>query len=353
MGTTTYRREGHTVALDGGGGAGHRTPAVPEAPAPDFAQLADPFRAELLAHCYRMLGSVQDAEDQVQETYLRAWRSYGDFEGRSSLRTWLYRIATNACLTALDGRRRQPVPSGFPESEHDTAEPSWPVPVGPVEPGAHDLSDPAAVLTSREHRLRALTVAWRHLAPRQRAVLVLRDVFEWHATEIADLLGTSGAAVHSMVRRTRTHLAQLDVDPDSAEPDDAGTDDAAARRVLEGYVTAFETGDVGLLVDLLTEDAVCLQASGTTVTGREQILRLIARCPALGECRLVAITVHERPGFGIYRRAADGQYRAYTIDVLAASRSGISRLEVIEDRSFFATFGLPHVHPAGPDPAAT
>jgi RNA polymerase sigma-70 factor (ECF subfamily) len=313
----------------------------------DFAQLADPFRAELLAHCYRMLGSVQDAEDQVQETYLRAWRAYGDFEGRSSLRTWLYRIATNVCLTALDGRRRQPVPSGFPDSEEDTEESSWPTSVGPAEPDPRDLADPAAVLTAREQRLRAMTVAWRHLEPRQRAVLILRDVLGWHATEIAELLGTSGSAVHSMVRRARAHLAHIDADPDAADPHDA-----ASRRFLEGYAVAFETGEIGLLVDLLSADATCVRPSGGTVTGREEVLRLIAQCPAVGECRMVAITVHEQPGFGIYRRTEDGEYRAYAIDVLATSRSGISHLEVIEDRSWFAAFGLPQVHPAGPDRTA-
>jgi RNA polymerase sigma-70 factor (ECF subfamily) len=320
--------------------------------AEDFARLADPFRAELLAHCYRMLGSVQDAEDQVQETYLRAWRSYGDFEGRSSLRTWLHRIATNVCLTALDGRRRLPVPSGFPESEGDDNGPApWPEATGPaaaerrgVDP---DLSDPAAVLSSREHRAGALGVVWRHLSPRQRAVLVLRDVLGWQATEIAGLLGTSGAAVHSMVRRAREQLAQAATD--AAEP---APDDGVQQRLLDEYAAAFETGDLGTLVNLLTDDAAVLPGTGSTVTGKDAILQLFRTCPALGEARMVPVTVAGRPGFGIYRRDTEGRYRAHGIDVLATSRSGLTRIDVIEDRSLFSAFGLPKVHPGGPDPAS-
>ena len=319
----------------------------------DFVRLADPFRAELLAHCYRMLGSVQDAEDQVQETYLRAWRSYGDFEGRSSLRTWLHRIATNVCLTALDGRRRLPVPSGFPDSEgDDDGQAPWqaavaerPAAGSSVDP---DLTDPAAVLVSREHRTGALAVAWRLLSARQRAVLVLRDVLGWQATEIAALLGTSGAAVHSMVRRARTQLAQVPADAVDPAPDDA-----SQRRLLEDYAAMFETGDVGSMVKLLTDGAVCeLPGSSGTATGRAAIRRLFATCPALGDCRMVAVTVAGRPGFGIYRRHEDdGTYRAHGIDLLSTSRSGITRIEVIEDRSLFSAFGLPKVHPGGPSTA--
>jgi RNA polymerase sigma-70 factor (ECF subfamily) len=321
----------------------------------DFVRLADPFRAELLAHCYRMLGSVQDAEDQVQETYLRAWRSYGDFEGRSSLRTWLHRIATNVCLTALDGRRRLPVPSGFPDSEgDDDGQAPWQASVAErppagsgVDPG---LTDPAAVLVSREHRTGALTFAWRHLSPRQRAVLVLRDVLDWQATEIAALMGTSGAAVHSMVRRARAQLAQVPADAVDPAPDDA-----TQRRLLEDYAAMFETGDVGSMVKLLTDGAVCeLPGSSGTATGRAAIRRLFATCPALGDCRMVAVTVAGRPGFGIYRRHEDdGTYRAHGIDLLATSRSGITRIDVIEDRSLFSAFGLPKVHPGGPGTAAS
>jgi RNA polymerase sigma-70 factor (ECF subfamily) len=333
-----------------GNPAGHATATLagPE----EFARLADPFRAELLAHCYRMLGSVQDAEDQVQETYLRAWRSYGAFEGRASLRTWLHRIATNVCLTALDGRRRVPVPSGFPESDRDDGGPGpWQEAAAGARDGSDpDLTDPAAVLASREHRASALTVLWRHLSPRQRAVLVLRDVLGWQAIEIADLLGTSGAAVHSMVRRARAQLAQAPATVETGMP--GMPNGTAERRLLDAYAAAFETGDIGAIVSLLADDAVCTQAvAGTVATGRAAILPLLARCPAFGECRMVPVTAGGRPGFGIYRRGEDGTYRAYMIDVLTVSRSGFKRIDVLEDRTLFATFGLPQVHPGGPDAA--
>ncbi|ONI92832.1 hypothetical protein ALI22I_01735 [Saccharothrix sp. ALI-22-I] len=315
----------------------------------DFAKLADPFRAELLAHCYRMLGSVHDAEDQVQETFLRAWRSYGDFEGRSSLRTWLYRIATNVCLNALESRRRLPVPSGFPESDRDQdGGAQWPA-GGPQEQRtvretaaeAAELTDPAVIVATREHRKRALVVVWERLSPRQRAVLILRDVLSWQANEIADLLGTSGAAVHSMLRRARAQLAQAPAVADAAEPDDV-----TLRGFLAEYAAAFETGDITALVYLLTEDAVCQRRpSDTVLAGREAIVRFLAHCPAVGQCRMVPISVNGRPGFGVYRAGDDGVFRPYTIDVLTITASGFERIEVIEDRSLFGTFGLPLVYP--------
>ena len=161
----------------------------------EFARLTDPFRPELLAHCYRMLGSVHDAEDQVQETLLRAWRSFGQFEGRASLRTWLYRIATNACLRALETRSRRPLPSGLgqpgenPEGPLAAAMPEipWlqPIPDGLLRPGS---ADPAAVAISRTNIRLALVAALQYLPARQRAVLILRDVLGWRAAEVAELL---------------------------------------------------------------------------------------------------------------------------------------------------------------------
>jgi RNA polymerase sigma-70 factor, ECF subfamily len=298
----------------------------------DFARLTDPFRTELLTYCHRMLGSRHDAEDQVQETYLRAWRSYATFEGRSSLRTWLYRIATNLCLNALAARSRQPMPTGLPDDSDDQSE--------AVSSGA----DPAVIVAAREHRRHALLVVWQHLSPRQRAVLILRDVLNWQATEIADLLGTSGAAVHSMVRRARAQLAQAPTtDSDTAEPDDL-----TLRGFLDEYAAAFETGDITNLVNLLTDDTVCRRRPSDTVhNGRDEIAQYLPNCPAIGECRMVPISVNGKPGFGVYRRDADGTYRAYTVDVLTITKSGFERIEVFEDRSLFSTFGLPQVHEIG------
>src|SRR6201997_5188276 len=171
----------------------------------DFVRLTDPFRPELLAHCYRMLGSVHDAEDQVQETMIRAWRSYGEFEGRASLRTWLYRIATHACLRALENSGRRPLPSGlggpseYPEAPLATARPEgpWLQPV-PAALGSAGSGDPAEIVASRQSMRLALIAALQYLPARQRAVLILRDVLGWRAAGVADLLGTPPTAVNRL-----------------------------------------------------------------------------------------------------------------------------------------------------------
>src|SRR5438067_1761423 len=176
----------------------------------EFARLTDPFRPELLAHCYRMLGSVHDAEDQVQETMIRAWRSYGEFEGRASLRTWLYRIATNACLRALENNSRRPLPSGlggpseYPEAPLAAARPEvpWLQPIPDVLVSAGS-ADPAEVVASRQSVRLALIAALQYLPARQRAALILRDVLRWRAAEVAELLGTIATAVNGMLPRPR------------------------------------------------------------------------------------------------------------------------------------------------------
>src|SRR6266536_5845056 len=196
-----------------------RARAEPGNPPPgsdDFARLTDPFRPELLAYCYRMLGSVQDAEDQVQETLIRAWRSYGEFEGRASLRTWLYRIATNACLRALENRSRRPLPSGISGPRDDPAatpdgpasEVAWlqPIPDAMFVP---ETADPAATVASRQSMRLALVAALQYLPPRQRAVLLLRDVLRWRAAEVAEMLDTTTVAVNSTLQRARAQLAQV------------------------------------------------------------------------------------------------------------------------------------------------
>src|SRR5258707_6842545 len=193
----------------------------------DFTGLTGGFRGELLAHCYRMLGSAEEAEDLVQETYLRAWRSFGGFEGRSSVRTWLYRIATNVCLTAIERRGRRPLPSGLGGPAEDPGAPlvtgpevAWlqPLPDALLAAGA---GDPAAVAVSRAGIRLAFVAALQHLSARQRAVLILRDVLEWPAAQVADLLGTTTTAVNSGLRRGPAHPA-----PGAAPPQE----EAAAPR---------------------------------------------------------------------------------------------------------------------------
>src|SRR5919198_3528585 len=192
----------------------------------DFTSLTGRFRRELLAHCYRMMGSAEEAEDMVQETYLRAWRSYQNFEGRSSVRTWLYRIATNVCLTALESRGRRPLPSGLGQAAEDPDEPLQPALDVPwLRPIPDSMlageSDPAAQTALRSGIRLAFVAALQFLSARQRAILIMRDVLDWPADEVADYLGTTATAVHSGVRRARAELARvLPAEDELAEPDE-------------------------------------------------------------------------------------------------------------------------------------
>jgi RNA polymerase sigma-70 factor, ECF subfamily len=320
----------------------------------DFLEQADPFRRELLAHCYRMLGSVHDAEDLVQETYLRAWRAYDRFEGRSSLRTWLYRIATSACLTSLESRSRRPLPTGLGGPSSDPEEPlverqevPWLEPIPDALVGAEG-SDPAAIVTRRESIRLALIAALQHLPPRQRAVLILRDVRKWRAAEVAELLDTSTAAVNSILQRARAQLGQVAPTQDEiVEPAQADQ-----RALLDRYVTAFEDYDVAAIVELFTKDAVWEMPPFTGwYQGPETIGRLIAtQCPASGpgDMQMVPTQANGQPAFGLYMRQQDGGYEPFQLHVLSVGASGVSHAAVFFDLSLFATFGLPQRLPAQP-----
>ena len=212
-----------------------------------FAAETERFRRELLAHCYRMVGSAHDAEDLVQETYLRAWRSYAGFEGRASIRSWLYKIATNVCLTALEPRRIRVLPSGLagpydgpdrPPSPVAPGEVSWlePLPDRWITPPA---DDPAAAVVARESLRLALIASLQHLPARQRAILILREVLAFSAAETAEILGTTTAAVKSGLQRARARLDELEPAPEELlEPTDQ-----RARALLDGYIAAFERSD--------------------------------------------------------------------------------------------------------------
>jgi RNA polymerase sigma-70 factor (TIGR02960 family) len=221
----------------------------------DFAALAEPFRPELLAHCYRMLGSIHDAEDLVQETYLRAWRAFGSFEGRSSVRRWLYKIATMACLTALQTRSRRPLPSGLgaPADDHRVAVAPGETSVAWLQPAPDALfgaDDPAVVVASRTGVRLAFIAALQFLPARQRAVLTLRDVLAFRTTEVAEMLDTTTAAVDSALRRARAQLAAAGpLEDDLVEPRED-----VRRALLDGYVDAFTRADPDALVDLLRAD---------------------------------------------------------------------------------------------------
>ena len=327
----------------------------------DFSTLTGRFRGELLAHCYRMLGSAEEAEDLVQETYLRAWRSYDGFEGRSSLRTWLYRIATNVCLTAIERRGRRPLPSGLGAPAED---PETPLVAGPEVPwlqpfadalvaGRHD--DPAAVAVSRAGIRLAFVAALQYLSARQRAMLILRDVLEWPAAEVADLLGTTTTAVNSGLRRARAQLARaLPAEDELAEPTEPDQ-----RALLDRFAAAVENADASALAELLAEDvALEMPPVLTWFTGRQAVVRFLGgRQPHLftvpGRVRMVPAAANGQPAFAAYLRDDNGVYRAHAVMVLSSTRAGIARIVIFLEPGLFGLFGLPQEHGgdvAGPVP---
>jgi RNA polymerase sigma-70 factor, ECF subfamily len=325
--------------------------------AADFARLTDPFRAELLAHCYRMLGSVHDAEDQVQETLLRAWRSYGDFEGRASLRTWLYRIATNACLRALENRSRRPLPSGLgaPGGNPDEPPAAGPGEVPWLEPIPDalvraDPADPASVVVSRASLRLALIAALQYLPARQRAALILRDVLQWQASEVAELLGTTPIAVNGLLLRARARIEQAG----PAQDDIREPEEAAQRALLDRYASAFENADVPALSRLLREDATFeMPPMLTWFAGRDRIGRFLGtrvlRRP--GDFTMVPVAANGQPGFASYLLGRDGLHHAHAVQVLTIGAGGIERIVSFNQPELFAVFGLPPVLAAATETA--
>jgi RNA polymerase sigma-70 factor, ECF subfamily len=316
----------------------------------DFTSLTGRFRGELLAHCYRMLGSAEEAEDLVQETYLRAWRSFAGFEGRSSVRTWLYRIATNVCLTAIERRGRRPLPSGLGGAAEDpraqlvsSPEVPWLQPFPDLLAGGHE--DPAAVTVTRTGIRLAFVAALQYLSARERAVLILRDVLDFPAAEAADLLGTTTTAVNSGLRRARAQLAQaLPAEDELAEPTDPGQ-----RALLDRFAAAFENADANALAELLREDVVLeMPPLLTWFAGRDTVLRFVAASllPGPGLLRLVPVTANGQPAFAVYERDPDGRFRAHAIQVLTVTDTGIARIVAFADPTLFGPFGLPSHLPA-------
>jgi RNA polymerase sigma-70 factor (ECF subfamily) len=315
--------------------------------AAEFEGHVEVFRRELLAHCYRMLGSLQDAEDLVQETLLRAWRAYDRFDPqRASLRTWLYRIATNACLSALSSRRTRSLPSGLAGPSVD---PTQPLPRDDVElwlqpfPDAllsSDRDDPAGLVAARESLRLALIVAWQLLPPRQRAVIILRDVLEFSTIEVAAMLETTPAAVNSALQRARARLREEPIEPD----DITDLDDSQARELVRRYAEAFENGDVAALQRLLTADAVVeMPPLLAWFAGREAYGRVITQVYAVRgrDWRMIPTAANGRPALAAYVRGEDGAYHATSIQVFSVSRAGISRNVVFQDPRLIPLFGLP------------
>ncbi len=320
----------------------------------DFTGLTGRFRGELLAHCYRMLGSAEEAEDLVQETYLRAWRSYAGFEGRSSVRTWLYRIATNACLTAIERRGRRPLPSGLGGPAEDMEEPLVAGPEVPwlqPFPGAllaGEGEDPAAAVVSRAGIRLAFVAALQYLSARQRAVLILRDVLEWPAAQVADLLGTTTTAVNSGLRRARAQLAQaLPAEDELAEPAEPDR-----QALLDRFAAAIQDADGSALAELLREDvALEMPPLLTWFTGRQTVTRFIAAyfLTEPGGLRLVPVMANGAPAFAVYQREPGRAYHAHAVLAPTVTATGIARIVAFQDPGLFGAFGLPQEYRgAGP-----
>lgn len=305
------------------------------------------YRRELLAHCYRMTGSAHDAEDLVQDTYVRAWRAFDSFEGRASVRTWLYRIATNLCLTSLNGRQRRLLPSGLGPPSSDPYASAVPAPgdVGWLEPISDGLilderADPAEVAAVRQTVRLALVAAAQILPPRQRAAFLLCDVLDQPGAEAATVLGVSVAALKSLLQRARARLEQQNVaDEQLAEPTDE-----RARMVLDRYITAFEQSDMAAIERLLTEDAI-LEMTGTATwfSGKATCVPFIAiqAISQAGDWRMIPLHANGQLAVAAYHLGDGGSYHPFAIIVVATTLTHLTRISLFAEPTLFSRFGFP------------
>ena len=308
-----------------------------------FGEL-EQYRSELTAYCYRMLGSPFDAEDAVQDSFVRAWRNRDRFEGRSAMRSWLYRIATNVCLDMIKGKERRARPMDLgPAVEPIEANLNVPADVTWLEPIPLHLvateRDPAEVAVANESIRLAFVAALQNLPARQRAVLILREVLDWQATEVAELLDTSVASVNSALQRARATLAKSN----ATEPPAPLTD--ADRALLERYVAAFERYDVKALTSLIQEDArQSMPPYDMWLSGRDDIFKWWFG-PGIG-CKdsivLPAVSANGMPTFGQYKLSPNGGHDPWALQVLELSGGRISELTFFLDTArLFPLFGLP------------
>jgi RNA polymerase sigma-70 factor (ECF subfamily) len=317
------------------------------------AEQLEQYRRELVGYSYRMLGSIHEAEDAVQDTMVRAWRALSTFEDRTGLRPWLYRIATNVCLDMLKGRSRRALPMDVApvatgELRRGDARPdaTW------IQPAPDSLilppeRDPAERTVTRESVRLAFIAALQHLAPRQRAVLILRDVLRWRAAEVAVLLETSVDAVNSALRRARAALGAVDRDsaPSQPAPDD--------RELLAAYVDAFERNDVDALVGLLRDDAILeMPPFELWMQGPDDIRRWLLAVDAFGQEQFTPVDANGSPAVAVYRpQAPGGRPKAFSIQVLDIVAGRIGGIHVFLDPALFELFGLP-IDPETPRSAA-
>ncbi len=323
---------------------------VTETELDDFPALTERYQRELLAHCYRMSGSVHEAEDLVQETLIRAWKSQATFQGRSSVRTWLYRIATNVCLTNLEGRPRRPLPAGLGTVDQmagDALELDHEIPW--LEP----VPDAAVVVAERDTIRLAFVAALQHLPPRQRAVLILRDVLRWSAAEVAEALDTTSVAVNSALQRAHAIMADRQLHPDTVSVDLT----PEQHRLLDQYVEAFWRKDIDTIVGLLKQEAVWeMPPYKGWYVGAENIGKLIdTQCPGgVHDMVMLPTTANGQPAFGLYMRAKDGDFKPFHLQVLELDGDRVRHVAAFFEVALFEKFGLPANLPAtmAPDGAA-
>ncbi len=307
-----------------------------------FTELVTPHRAALLAHCYRMTGSLHDAEDALQDALLRAWRSFDSFEGRSSLRTWLFTIATNACRRLLERRERRvlPVDFGPPADPHDEIggrllDQPW---LTPFPTAASDLS-PADRVEQKEDVELAFVAALQHLPARQRAVLLLRDVLAFSAQETAEALASTQASVNSALQRAHKTLDALPRDDEQAHQ----SSPAATREIVARFVTAWERADIDALVGLLAEDVeLSMPPYAAWFRGRDAVVTFLRGRPLDGaqHWRGTSVTGNDRPGFALYLET-DGEWAAHSINLLTLRGPLVSGFVAFMDPTLFPAFGLP------------
>jgi len=317
-----------------------------------FQDLIDPYRAELQLHCYRILGSLQDAEDQLQETLLAAWRGLVRFEERTSLRSWLYRIATNRCLNALRDRRRRPQevpPMAEPPEPTRRVEPIWlePYPDVLLEGLADTTPGPEARYETRESVGLAFMAALQHLPPRQRAAVVLRDVLGFHTVEVAEMLESSEASVKGALQRARTTIDECI--PPGAREHAPLPRSARERELLSRFADAVERGDTPSIVSMLTEDAwLTMPPEPYEYQGGQAIATFLQdRAARRGaHLQLVPTRANGQPAFGCYLPDAQAPIsRAYGLMVLTLSDDSISAITWFGERSLVPRFGLPRTLP--------
>ena len=328
-----------------------QTTFEPASPAPastvnDLTASLEQYRSELTGYCYRMLGSAFEAEDAVQDTFVRAWRAMDRFEGRSAIRSWLYRIASNVCLDMLGSKQRRARPMDLGPAltaDHPLgaplAETAWiePVPDARVVPHG---GDPADVALARESVRLAFVAALQHLPPRQRAVLILREVLRWRATEVGELLDMTVASVNSALQRARATLAKVQAD----DPDDATPISPDDEALLRRYVDAFERYDMDSLTSLLRDDAKWnMPPFELWLRTHEDIVKWCLG-PGVGcrGSRLVPTHANGSPAFGQYKPGPNGELLPWSLQVLELSDGRISGITFFLDtEKFFPLFGLP------------